>query len=81
MQLSMLMRKPWSHRLQLCKYELQFCAINSQLRNHNIALVSGRKSIQLIKSTFKELQKIGQEYYLPLDQKGSISGTGLDEPF
>lgn len=75
------MKKPWSHRFHLCKYELQFCAINSQLRSHKAALVSGLKSIKLIKSIFKELQKIGKEYYLPFDNKSSLSDPLLEEPF
>lgn len=41
--------KPVTFRLQLCRYELQFCAINSQLRRHKLALESGRRAASIIK--------------------------------
>ena len=41
--------KSFSHRAQLFRYHLQFCAINSQLRNHKGALISGRRAISIMK--------------------------------
>ena len=45
--------KPINQRIQLSKYHLQFCAINSQLRNHKGALISGRRAIAIIKDIFQ----------------------------
>ena len=39
----------------LAKYYLQFCAVNSQTDNHSGALIAGRKSIEIMKSLFREM--------------------------
>ena len=53
--------KSFNHRIQLFKYHLQFCAINSQLRNHKGALVSGRRGIGIIKDFLHELHTLSVE--------------------
>jgi hypothetical protein len=42
----------------LAKYYLQFCAVNSQTDNHSGALIAGRKSIEIMKTLFKELAEM-----------------------
>ena len=42
----------------LAKYYLQFCAVNSQTDNHSGALVAGKKSIEILKSIFKEMADV-----------------------
>jgi CII-binding regulator of phage lambda lysogenization HflD len=37
-------------KLGLAEYYLQFCAVNSQLSNHSGALISARKSLDLLKN-------------------------------
>ena len=53
--------KPPALRLQLCKYHLQYCAINSQLRNHKGALVSAQRTISILKDLFQELYTLCNE--------------------
>ena len=47
--------KSIKNRIQLAKYYLQFCAINSQLKNHSKAVNAGHKAILIIKALLKEL--------------------------
>jgi hypothetical protein len=42
----------------LAKYYLQFCAVNSQTDNHSGALIAGRKSIEIMKTLFRELAEM-----------------------
>lgn len=39
--------------MQLCKYQLQYCAINSQTRNHRNAYLAAKKVMRIIKNIFK----------------------------
>ena len=44
--------------MQLCRYQLQYCAINSQMRSHKNAFTAGKKVLIIIKSIFQELKKM-----------------------
>lgn len=44
-------------KLGLAEYYLQFCAVNSQLSNHSGALISARKSLDLLKIELKVWKK------------------------
>lgn len=56
-----LFSKSFHVRVELAKYHLQFSAINSQLKNHENALKSGYKAINIMKGVFKELNTIAVE--------------------
>ena len=57
--------KSIQNRIQLSKYYLQFCAINSQLKNHSKAVSAGYKAIFIIKSLLKELHLISKSLAEP----------------
>lgn len=51
--LTSLAGKSVRNRIQLCRYYLQYCAINSQLKKHEKAFTEGQKAILIIKALFK----------------------------
>lgn len=44
-----------SNKLQLIAYNLQFCAVSSQIKNHENALASAQRALNLLKSYCEEL--------------------------
>lgn len=45
-------------KVELAKYHLLYCAINSQLKNNQCALEAARKTAELMRTVFEELLEI-----------------------